>query len=127
MLPPRTRRVRSRSGHLTLTSHAKSAAASLGALGHEGIRTQSTLVVGGSVIDGYEVKLVASKVTLVPRWHTRITAIGLVTLYPDGTYVGEGDALEWLEYQEVEENPSSPLPILHRATDLPHLQRPPSH
>ena len=55
--------------------------------------------------------------------NTNFTRAGPVTLYPDETYVGEGKALEWLEYQEAEENPSSPLPILYRATDLPHLQR----
>ena len=60
-----------------------------------------------------------------PLWQTRLLPLGeSITLYADGTHYGNGAALEWLEYEEVEDPPStSRIPLLHRATDVPWLRR----
>lgn len=62
-------------------------------------------------------------------YQIRITPTGdPVTLYPDGTHYGEGEALEWLEYAEYGLKPDGtpdPIPTLHRATDVPWLRRGP--
>jgi hypothetical protein len=60
-------------------------------------------------------------------WRCQIRMAGdAVALYPDGRHAGSGEALEWLEYEELPRETldsalADPLPTLHRATDLPWL------
>jgi uncharacterized protein YkuJ len=59
-------------------------------------------------------------------WQTRVV-VDAVTLYPDGRHAGSGEALEWLEYEELPPDgadppPQDPVPTLHRATDVPWMR-----
>lgn len=86
------------------------------------------LAVGGSLLTCYQIapdQLPKDG----PLWlyQSRIIDAGpAVTLYPDGSHAGSGEALEWLEYEELPGKPAdamTQLPLLHRASDAPWLRR----
>lgn len=90
--------------------------------------TSGLLAVASSLLRVYAQPCQVAHDT-APPWlfESRAVEGETVILYPDGTHAGSGEALEWLEYEELrpegEAEDRDPIPVLHRATDLPWLRR----
>jgi WD40 repeat protein len=113
------------SGRERLRLHANGGSISSVAISSDG----KSLAFAGILFSRYLIPAVSEEQSaLLPLWSTRMVPTGgSVTLYPDDTHAGDADALEWLEYLEIEDSPTAPdgdiFPTIHRASDVAWLRR----